>query len=190
MNLFLLQSSTASLSSANVSVSSSSSESNHFTNYHNCRPTLTNSTVTSLSLSLDANSVDTANSNLISTRNDLESLLNSDMFNNLYNLFETNTISVANDSDTESDDSFAAGFSECIRKLTVYSSKDKNQIFQINDGKVLQGGGLFRIVVLRNVIQDQFYAFLILVKDFNELIDERNNFDDAIRNDEIFLWWR
>ncbi len=132
----------------------------------------------------------TSSSHQLNARNELENILNNDMFNNLFNLYEANE-SVTKDSDTESDDSFAASFSQCMHKLVVFSSREKLNLINANDEASLNGcGGLFRVVTLRNTLQDQLYAFIILVKDLDEVKQSKDTNVCAIRNDEIYLWWR
>ena len=147
--------------------------------------------------------------------NSLETVLSSDMFEKLYKLYYAQAQMLAqvdessseqnasvvlpsdekiNESEQESDDSYAADFSKCIRKLVVYSSRG----IRPQEAAVrLNGGGLFRVVFLRSIRESgQCYAFLVKLKDYKSVCNDmhdtshplRQN-NTTLRRDEIYLWW-
>ena len=165
-----------------------------------CR--LMSSTLTSLSMSMEATSSDAASNSILmdstvqaSKENSsdfcLENILGSQMFNNLYaNVYQKNTNETVSDDD-ESDDSFAASFSECMHKLNVYASRDCRALLKHTSRS---NGGLFRVILLRNMQEkDDVYIFLIMAKDYTQVCNEINSScltSTRIRNDEVYLWWR
>ncbi|CAF0710874.1 unnamed protein product [Brachionus calyciflorus] len=117
----------------------------------------------------------------------IENVLKSSMFKKFYeinkNMANLNQNSNYDSSPGEesqmidSDDSYAADFTEHVKKIIVYSSEEK---FNFNENyNQITYGGLFRVILLKNKRTNSLYAFLI------KLQDKLN-----LRQDELWLWWK
>jgi len=141
---------------------------------------------------------------LLNTSKSIEYLLNCEMFNKLYNLnkkinhlknrsnflnseyknnlsIESDEIEEENEEEIESDDSYAARFNSCIRKVIVYSSSACNKNDKTSLNKILNYSAVFRVVCLRNRRTNKSY--LLLLKKEHKLINPN-------RSDELWLYWR
>lgn len=132
---------------------------------------------------------------LKNTSRSLEAFVASPMFSRLYDVMCTlnnyappasdqlqpqhgeDIINLGLDDDDESDDSYAARFGSCIRRLKIYLSAHAEY-------KALHGG-LFRLIVVRNKVTTHTCVFAVKL---------RNIFDTSeqliyINMNEFWFWW-
>lgn len=81
------------------------------------------------------------------------------------------------DDDDESDDSYAARFCNCIRRLRIYlSAKPETRASH---------GGLFRFLVIRNKVTNLTCTFAVKSKS----LWDSNEIERSIRPNEFWFWW-
>ena len=89
----------------------------------------------------------------------------------------------------ESDDSYAAGFTSCIKSVAIFASRSK-----IVNAEANLNGGLFRIIVLKNRKSKQVYAFMIRISgnlSYSNAANHgnRRSSKSSVRSNEVWLWW-
>ena len=137
--------------------------------------------------------------NLKSTNRSLEEFVHSPMFNRLYsamlNINNNPTqriVEIASDNDLnrtitdldvddedESDDSYAAKFGNCIRRITVYLSTQPES--------KASHGGLFRFISFRN--KTSLHTCLYTAKVRNIDSREKDICTQIIGPNEFWFWW-
>lgn len=81
------------------------------------------------------------------------------------------------DDDDESDDSYAARFCNCIRRLRIYlSARPETRASH---------GGLFRFLVIRNKVTNLTCTFVVKSKS----LWDSNEIERSIKPNEFWFWW-